>query len=216
MYLLISPTEPFEIKRLGKTSPKPERYGADILWLTPKGKFGVQRKQFPGDFLASLHDGRLHKELGQMTALDKGMLIVEGYGQWTSEGHLVDQRAFTEAQLYSLISTLTFEHDLVVIRVRDISSTIRAINSFFTWTEKDAHTSLQRRPNPKNMWGTANSKDWAHHLLQSFPGIGAVQATEIYDHFGKIPMRWETDLKGLMEVKGIGKVRAENLLKALQ
>jgi ERCC4-type nuclease len=174
MYL-ISPTEPPEIKRLGRTSPKPERYGVDVLWFNKRGKFGVQRKQFPGDFLASLHDGRLQREMAQMQSLTAGILIIEGFGQWSTDGRLLDQRQFTKQQFFSLVTSFHFQYGMSVQRVRDMLGTAQAIHAFYAWSEKDNHRSLDRRPNPAGKWGTADSREWAIHLLQSFEGIGPVQ-----------------------------------------
>ena len=215
MHLLISPTEPTEIKRLGRTSSKPEKYGADILWFAHRLKFGVQRKQFPGDFLASLYDDRLYKEMAQMKALDRGILVLEGYGDWTDDGHLIDRRRFTKRQMFNLINSVAFEHGVPVTRVRNVNETVQAVTSFYAWSEKVDHRSLETRPNPGSMWGKATSREWQLHVLQSFEGVGPKQAAAILDHFGKVPIRWEVTAKELMEVKGIGKMTAEKLMRAL-
>ncbi len=215
MKLLISPTEPPEIKRLGAISPKPEKYGVDILWFANRLKIGVQRKRFPDDFLASLYDDRIYKELAQMRSLDRAMLIVEGFGKWTNDGHLLDQRKFTKAQMFNLINTITFEFGVIVNRVRDMPETIQAIHAFYAWSEKTKHRSLTVRSNPAGKWGTPTSREWGLHLLQSFEGIGPDLAGKILDHFGKVPMRWEVTEKELIEVQGVGKVTAKKLREAL-
>jgi ERCC4-type nuclease len=216
MRLLIAPTEPTEIKRLGRTSSQPERYGADIFWVKGKKRFGIQRKQFPGDFLASLHDGRLHKEMAQMRSLEGAWLVLEGYGTWTDTGHLIDQRKFTTVQLYSLLSTIGFKYRVQVLRVFNIADTVSAVSAFYGWSEKDEHQSLARRPNPNGKWGTATSREWTLHLLQSFEGIGPKQAERIFEHFGGAPLSWDVTVEDLMEVEGIGEVRAEKMWMALR
>jgi Holliday junction resolvasome RuvABC DNA-binding subunit len=61
-----------------------------------------------------------------------------------------------------------------------------------------------------------DSRDWALHLLQGFEGIGPDLAAAIFDHFEGVPFRWNVEgAKGLMEVPGIGKGRAEKLWGAL-
>jgi ERCC4-type nuclease len=217
MSLLISPTEPDEIKALGKTSSTPERYGVDIFWAAKRRKFGIQRKQFPADFLSSVYDNRLSKELHQMAALDHVVLIIEGFGQWTVDGHLMDdRRQFHRDQFYPLLMTMALEFNVPTMRVRNLDETVAAILSIQRWSKKTKHTSLLRRPGPTSPWGKVTNRDWGIHLLQSFEGIGPEVAGAIYDHFGGAPLEWsvgETDLQG---VKGVGKGRAQKLIQALK
>jgi len=41
--------------------------------------------------------------------------------------------------------------------------------------------------------------------------VGPELAERIVEHFGGIPMRWEVAIEELLEVYGIGKVKAEKL-----
>jgi len=67
--MLVAPTEPMTLKALGTVSLVPEDYGSDFLWASPVfGLVGVQRKE-ASDFVASVMDGRLDKELAQMKQL---------------------------------------------------------------------------------------------------------------------------------------------------
>ena len=79
--ILCSPTEPRSlVAELGKTSGKPEQYGVDFMWMSHGFWYGVQRKQYPNDLEASLNDGRLQKELGQITQLEQAFFVLEGFG----------------------------------------------------------------------------------------------------------------------------------------
>jgi ERCC4-type nuclease len=215
--LLISPTEPNPIRDLGTISSKPERYGVDVLWFARRLKFGVQRKRFPDDFIASLHDGRLERELGQMQALDGRWLLIEGYGMWTV-GDLLLEQPFSKQALFGLIASFATEFGVTAIRVKDITETATAVRSLEAWTKKDEHRSLVQRPGPKkDKWGQRTSKAWGLHLLQSFPGIGPKQAERIWEKYKGVPLRWEVSgPKELMEIEGIGKVKAQQLWEALQ
>jgi len=214
--LLISPTEPAPIKALGTTSSKPEKYGVDVLWFARKLKFGVQRKRFPDDFLASLHDGRLQRELAQMQALDGRFLVVEGYGMWTTHNLLIEA-PFSKQALFALFASFEQEFGVPAIRVKDMDETILAVQSLEAWSKKEEHRSLLQRPGPpKDKWGRRDSKAWGLHLLQSFPGIGPKQAERIWEKYGGVPLRWEVSgPKELMEIEGIGKVKAQQLWEAL-
>ena len=64
--MFISPTEPKRLGDTGVVSLTPEEYGVDVLFQTELGLVGVQRKVFPGEFLASVHEGWINKEDAQM------------------------------------------------------------------------------------------------------------------------------------------------------
>src|SRR5215472_11777188 len=91
--MLISPTEPAEFRVLGEVSSVPELYGADFLMYGPKiGRVGVQRKEI-NDFVASIRDDRLAKEVAQLKSLNVGMLVLEGGVEWTNDGSLLSTRS---------------------------------------------------------------------------------------------------------------------------
>lgn len=215
--MLISPTEPKRIQSLGKVSSIPERHGADILIIEPevRGLFGIQRKEV-SDLLASIQDGRLGKEVSQMQRLAIRALIIEGKMSWTNDGELVRD--------YSSISRSGFRRLLYSIRARgvwvewsdNLNDTVEVISDMERWASKAEHTSLLARPGPKSSgWGKITNKDWAVHILTSFPGIGVKTAQEIYRYFGGVPLAWEADEHTLAQVPGIGKVRARSMTQAL-
>lgn len=215
--MLISPTEPFPIKALGTVSFYPERFGADILIVSKKARTGVQRKKFPEDFIASLADGRLYQQVELMKQLDRSMLIIEGYGNWTRDGLLADQRLnFTRQQMWALFFSISFEFGLQIFQVKDINETLRILEALDGWAQKEKHNSLRSRPGPsKDAWGRRGNKEYAAHLLQSFPGIGPELANRMVEHFGKAPIKWEVTEEDLRKVPGIGKDKARKIYEAL-
>lgn len=216
--MLISPTEPAQIKSLGKVSGVPERYGVDILIVAQGLRTGVQRKKFPDDLVASLSDGRLYSQLPKMAELDRSIVIFEGYGKWTLDGELVHgyTRNFTKNQFVALQFSIMWEFGVHIAHVRDIKETCEILGSLESWAQKKDHTSLRTRPGaPKNPWGKRGMRERAQHILQGFDGVGIETAGRIYDHFGKIPLAWEITMEDLMEVKGIGKVTAEKIWRSL-
>ena len=144
--MLISPTEPAPLKDLGKVSSLSEKYGSDILMLVKDVRVGVQRKLFPNDLMASLSDGRLYDQIRKMSSLNHAVVVLEGYGQWTSDGVLMGRYTFTKDQLHGLMMSLSFEFGIQVFQVRDMSETIQLLTNLEKWLHKPSHTSLLRRP----------------------------------------------------------------------
>lgn len=216
--MLVSGSEPPAIKALGTVSGTPEQYGVDILIAHKTTRTGIQRKKFPEDLVASLADGRLYSQLPKMAQLDRAIVILEGHGKWTLDGELVDQYSrFTKQQLYGLINSIMWEFGVHVHITQDMRETVEWLIALESWISKPKHTSLRTRPGAtKNSFGIVGVREQAQHVLQGMPGVGVEIAGRIYDHFGRIPLKWDCELADLMAVKGVGKVKAAKIWAALQ
>jgi len=211
--LLISPAEPKELYRMGRTSSLPEKYGSDFLFASHEvGLIGIQRKQFPEDWLASLRgDDRVSRELQQMKRLDMGIWILEGMGNWTNEGFLVygGRYKYFEYELWGFQLTAQLL-GYSVFRVRDQQSTLKLLERIQLWAAKPEHGSLLVRPKP-GQWGEAGSREWGNHFLQGLPGVGYAKAEKILDDFGRPPFAAEFDFVGMSAC--VGNSKAEVICK---
>lgn len=215
--ILIAPTEPTEIKRLGASSSVPESYGVDIFWhAKPIGLCGVQRKELT-DFIASMQDGRLAKEVVQMQNLDLKAVIVEGKGRWTRDGELLHNWSrCTRRQLRGFLWSMRSE-GVWVETTDSVEDTVKTVAWLKAWTEKGDHSSLKSRSGPKrSSWGHVSERSYAIHLLSSFQGVGPKTAEAILDHFGGVPLSWDVTEEELIQVDGVGKLTAKRLVKALE
>jgi ERCC4-type nuclease len=215
--MLVSPTEPILLRALGKTSLVPESYGCDFLFTSTEfGLVGIQRKEL-SDFVASVKDGRLSKELGQMKRLGLSLLVLEGRASWTNDGFATwTPTQWTMSQHLGTMWSVQLSGCWIASSLT-VTETSTLISAFTRWTAKPRHIALESRPSPaKDEWGKAGNREWAMHLLQGFKGVGPVQAAAIYDHFGSsVPLMWTTTIFDLMDVPGIGQKRAEALWESL-
>lgn len=217
--MLLSPTDR-DLHSLGKVSSLPERWGCDVLIRTDQLWVGVQRKAIP-DFIASIQDGRLAKEVQQMAAcgrLDIKCLLIEGEPQWTSDGTYMGNgfgSQWTLAQHRGMLWSARMK-GLWVDTTRSLSETRVWLHMMESWAGKDKHSALDRRPAAFGAWGKADSREWGTYALQSFPGIGPETAGAIYDHFHGLPLTWAITEDQLREVKGIGKKKARELWESLE
>lgn len=225
--LLVSPAEPSWLRRALAArfevvlNAIPERHGVDIAWRGPGGWWGVQRKQID-DLIASLHDGRLQREVAQMCA-DNGVtmphIIIEGKVKFTVEGTLMRDawgKEVTRQQWQGIVWSLQ-RSGVAITYAPAQQDAVEAIAALYDWSRKAKHQSLHGRPGPApGAWGTRDSKAWQMHLLQGFDGIGPEVARGIIDHFGRVPLRWDVEEREMLQVKGLGKKRVETLRKALQ
>lgn len=211
--MLISSTEPKTLRELGTSSTLPEKYGVDFMFVSRIGRVGIQRKEI-NDLIGSLRDGRFSKELGQMRSLDLGIVMIEGTPQWSRDGFLLSVRSFTQAQWDGVLFSIQAE-GLWLVRTSGISETARSLLNLEKWLSKERH-GIRTRPKVQGEWGTASNREWGVHILQGFPGIGVDTAGNIYDHFGGVPLRWDCGRDDLQEVKGVGKGRAEKMIRSLK
>jgi ERCC4-type nuclease len=214
--MLISPAEPAKLRAIGNVSSLPEKYGADFLFPSARGLVGVQRKEIK-DFIASVRDGRLGKELVQMQQLPYKTLILEGRIQWTNDGRLMNgQVDWNKGQHYSSLMSVQ-DSNVRLLSTDSMADTIELIQKMETWLQKETHTSFLNREKPKGKWGRANSKEWMWHLYQSFDGIGLGTAKAIHEYFEGVPiLKWTVSYEELLAVDGIGPKRAASLIESLE
>ena len=215
----VSSTEPAALKKLGDVSTLPEQYGVDFLWFD-RGWCGVQRKEVK-DFIASVRDGRLARELEQMSPLRAKLLALEGaYG--IINGMVIPVGAKHPQQQmrvehWSSALWLLQAAGVMLSHVPDIVETAETVKRFEMWAGKDGHTALggTRDAVPLNNWGKADDRAYQVHLLSGLPGVGVEMAGRIVDHFSGVPWSWDVTEEQLMEVDGIGKGRAARMMSAV-
>lgn len=209
MTLLVSPTEPRDLRELGKISGLVERFGCDFLY--PKLRLGIQRKELR-DLIASLGD-RLGEQMARMRPLKYRALILEGAGRWTSDGVLMDGYVdFTRDQLFGLCATITLEWGVGVFYTKDMQDTMVCVAELGRWAAKPRHHSLQRRRKVVGEWGDPSDEQFGCFILQSWPGIGPGKAEAIFRRWG-LPLAWTLTAEQLAETPGIGLKTATRIIR---
>ena len=221
--MIISPTEPGVLRALGSVSMKPEDFGCDLLFAARGAWAGIQRKEFK-DLVGSVEDGRLGEQIQKMVSapLEHRMVLIEGGGRWSDDGSLLGTygRNLNRSSLRKLLWSVR-DSGVWIEWSDNIDDTVTVLNSCEQWCKKETHGSLRNRPGARSAWGTANSRDWLIHFMQGLPGVGVELATRIIDEFHDewgSPVGWREGIGAaeLMKVEGIGKVKANKLIGALQ
>lgn len=217
--MLVSPTEPAELRALGDTRMTPERYGCDVLWAARGvGLMGVQRKEFPGDFLSSLTDDRLAMQLTRMETLGVAALVLEGRGRWTTEGELLYRWsgiAWTRSQHRRYLASV-MDRGVWVYETADLADTIELVGDLHAWSAKDRHDGTRKhKGSPRDGWGRLNSDEFRLHLIQELPEVGPELARRINETIG-MPFRLAVTENELTQVYGIGAKRARRIVQAFE
>jgi DNA excision repair protein ERCC-4 len=215
--MLVSPAEHHPLlKALGQVSQVTERYGCDFLIFSRAlGRIGIQRKTI-SDLIASLRDGRLQREIGQIQTLDIRVLLLEGNPGWTTDGSLFNggtSGTWTKAQHYGLMWSIQLL-GFWLMQSDTVEDSASLLSMLERWAGKSKHTSLLSRSAPKSIWGKADSKEWQIHIMQGFPGVGYEKAKAIVEGVGGLPFCLRSDVF-LTNIKGVGKGIEKAIMEAL-
>lgn len=213
--MLISPAEPAKLKELGQVSAIPEKRGCDFLFVTHGMWVGIQRKEI-NDLIASVMDGRLYKEVLQMQACDQRVLIVEGKPQWSEDGQMLKNfgQGLTLKQWRGLLWSVRLK-GIWVEWTEGQADTAQTLLWLKEWFSREKHSSLERRPGPVPVWGSVTNEDYCKHLVMGLPGVGPELAGRIVSRYGGVHWTWKVGVEDLMQIEGVGKVKAEAIYKAL-
>lgn len=222
---LLSPSEgdlAEKLKDLAQFSAVPETRGADILFTTPFGLFGIQRKQVPHDFLKSANDGRFARETPLLRKLPFSQIVGEGRFRYYPDTQVVvpgvkkGTYRFTRKEIWGIILAIEVVQDVQVTFVEDLDEMVAYIKYVREYMSKSEHRTIFRRPRGGDPWGYRTRREEDLWILQGFPGIGVATAEKILDAFGGIiPLKWVCTLEDLMRIPRMGKAHAEKLWNCL-
>lgn len=198
----------------------PEKCGADVVsMIRNQGMLAIQRKVYPDDFIASIQDGRMAKEVILIQKARFLVWVLEGEEpMYTTDGNLMDPylTRWTREGLHNAEHSLWWVHGIRPIHTKNMQGTADLILELEGYLSKGQHLGFMNRPKhyPTDSWGVVAPEDKASFFLQGFDRIGDKTAKAIFNHFGKrVPMRWDCTLEELMEVPGVGKSTAKKLLE---
>jgi ERCC4-type nuclease len=212
--MFVSPSE-HKLSHIGVVSTIPEQYGVDFFWESKLGSVGVQRKAFPGDFIASTQDGRLVEEYARMQDLDIRVLLLEGRASFVSGALVHDYgRRWTKEQLWNYLMSVQIFKGVHIATTDSIYETEQWLESFRNWTNKDDHFALDYRPHTDDIeyrepntsgpeWANIRNRSYQSYFLQSLPNTGPKKACAIIDDVG-FPFKLAVPDEELLAISGIG------------
>lgn len=220
-------TSPSEVKLAEKlkdsavVSPLPEEKGADILAYTKQGLLGVQLKEIPNDFLASITDGRLARETSLLPKSCKfSLLLLRGQFKYWPDGRVAIGRKepsrFTKAQIHGILFDVRYVKGIDFDYVEDMDEVVFYLRALTNWLNSGKHLSLFSRPGgQKGTWIIPSAEETHSWILQGFEGIGPALADSIIERFGRIPLAWTCSLEELIKVPRLSAKRAKIIWKSL-
>jgi ERCC4-type nuclease len=184
---------PAELRRLG-IDVRPMRLPAGDYVVSDR--VVIERKG-PSDLAASIKDRRIFEQLARLAeAYPSVVLVVEGRPVQMHEA----------AWQGALGRALTLGAS--VLRTRDALDTAKWIARLYRLEDKPASAP---RGVPRVRRPTEDVTQTAEDVLRSLPGISSVGAGRLLAHFGSLERVFAARPEELLQVRGIGPVRARTL-----
>lgn len=206
-YFFIAYNEPAERKNLFPEAivVDLDPFGADIMAYFQWGRLGIQIKRVPEDFIASLEDGRLQREIEALKKLEVGIILGEGSFTWGPNNRLrigSVERRYTKLEIENLLRSLSYIHGLKVEQSRNLQDTRRVVMELFDFLGKRDHLSLHRRPSPVWDWGVPTPQEQVVWFYQGIPDIGPVRAKALAQAFPNPAALCDASPRDVKKLKG--------------
>ena len=215
------------LKLLGTEDLKGIGLACDYAWRTKQNRLCIVERKDVDDLISSVVDGRLRTEMadGKRVGADIVFLLVEGWMGRNKAGRPETHRSKrssypqprTYAQIWEAIATFqAFYPNVIVWPSPGIYATPSVLVDMYNWSNETKHSSIQESVLDL---GYAPGLSKEEIILLGLPGVGPELAMRLYKEFGsplaamtggaitEIP---EEAIKGMRQVKGIGKKISKN------
>lgn len=178
----------------------------DVADYVVSQECAIERKQ-ERDFLKSLYSGRLFDQAYRLSeCYSRPVLIVEGNLLLTVK-EAVNPRAF-----WGALTTMMFMYGISVFFTPDAEQTAQLI---FSLAKRKTPTKPLKGPIIQKKPKTEEVEKVQMHIVASLPGIGSKLARRVLKHFQTIRKVFAASAAELSTIEGIGRARAEKVVKTL-
>lgn len=164
----------------------------------------VERKTVD-DFLQSIIDSRLitqAKELSQN--FDAPILMLEGDSM-----KIYVQRDIHPNAIRGMMSSLAIDFGVSIIPTQNSEDTARTLYVIAKREQEDERRTVSLRGERKPF----TLAERQQFIVESLPNVSAILARRLLKHFGSVQDIMNASEKELMEVEGVGKKRADGIIK---
>lgn len=184
------------------TSVEPQQL--DVGDYVLSSRIGVERKNVD-DFLESLIEGKLFKQVAQLRdAYSRPVLILEGENLFT-------KRNINHNAIFGSLASITVDFGIPILTTKDAFETADLLNVIAKREQRDDKKDVAVRGDKTQM----SIRERQQFIIEGLPNISAVIAKRLLSHFGSIKDITNTTEEELMDVKGVGKQIATDIIKLL-
>jgi Fanconi anemia group M protein len=167
-------------------------------------RVGVERKAVP-DFLQSIVDKRLLDQAERLSeTFERPVLILEGEG-------LYSWRAIHPNAIRGALAALVVDFNIPILPTRDEEETALVLAAIARREQVEQVREVAIRGEPKGL----TLSEQQRFVVEGLPGVSAVLAKRLLDHFGTVERVMEASVGELRQVHGIGKEKAKRIRQVL-
>jgi len=164
-------------------------------------RVGIERKSSQ-DFTDSIKDGRLFKELRNLTDnYERAILILE---EDPFEGSSLDKNA-----LYGAISSIILNLGVSVYKTKDAKETARFLYHLAKKEQTDKKTALKLRFDKAPI----ETSRLLEYVIAGIPGVNTLRAKNLLKEFQTLQKIFLADIPDLTKIENIGKKIAQEIYK---
>jgi Fanconi anemia group M protein len=166
----------------------------------------VERKAI-GDFLQSIVDSRLFKQLSNMNeSYDNPVLIIEG------DENIFTERKIHENAINGALASIAIDYAIPILWTKNQLETANLLFAIARREQTDMKKSIRLREKIQ----PRSENEESEFLLSGLPNISTVLAKRLLKHFGSPLSVFNASIEQLLEVEGVGKEKAEAIYKVLR
>lgn len=161
----------------------------------------IERKTI-NDFISSMFNKRLIKQLEELQEYENKILIIEGF----AEQPLYSDSGPTNANaLRGFLISILLKYKIPVLFTKNPKDTAKFISVIAKKREKETSLKTKKR--------TLDKKEQLQFILEGFPGIGPKTAKKLLEEFGSLKKIFNASENELKKILG---KKSESLLKLLK
>ncbi len=176
----------------------------DIGDYVLSSRIGVERKNVD-DFLESLINGKLFKQIAQLReAYSRPVLILEGE-------NLLTKRNINHNAIFGSLASISVDFGIPVLTTKNALETADLLHVIAKREQREDKKAVAVRGEKTAM----SLPERQQFLIEGLPNVSAVIARRLLAHFGSIRDIANASEEELMQVKGVGKNIAIDILELL-
>ncbi|PIO07163.1 hypothetical protein COU59_03840 [Candidatus Pacearchaeota archaeon CG10_big_fil_rev_8_21_14_0_10_34_12] len=164
------------------------------------GDFAVKdvilERKTVGDFISSMKNGRLVKQLENLQKYKKKILMIEGIDEQElyTENYYENKEGMHPNSVRGFLLSVILKYNIPIIFTKDYKDTAKFISILSKRTEKEASLNVTRK--------SFNKKEQMQFIIEGFPGIGPKTAKKLLEEFKTIKGIINTPTKELEKLIG--------------
>ncbi len=167
-------------------------------------RLGVERKNVD-DFLESLINGKLFKQITQLRGTySRPLLIIEGE-------NLLTKRNISHNAIFGSLASISVDYGIPVLTTKDAFETADLLKIIAKREQREEKKEVAVRGEKPQM----SIKERQQFIIEGLPNVSSVIAKRLLSHFGSVRQIVNASEEQLLEIKGIGKNIASDIIKLL-